>query len=65
MSRSEAIMDLVAGYDTYAEATELSFTTAPNAEETTPVCAVSAASSQACISAAVSLSVGVTYEISC
>lgn len=65
MGKSDAIMDLVAGYDTYAEAGELNVTAAADAPETSWPCAISAASSKPCASAAVSFVTGVTYEISC
>jgi hypothetical protein len=64
MSKSAAIMELVAGYDTYAEASELNVSAVADAPETSVPCAISAASSWKC-AASVSASLGATYELSC
>lgn len=64
MNRSTAIMELVAGYDSYAEASELSPNAVADAPETSVVCAISAASSWKC-AASVGASIGATVEASC
>ncbi|MFF8646403.1 LxmA leader domain family RiPP [Streptomyces sp. NPDC015345] len=48
MDKSMAIMELVSNYDVYADVDELNITAAADAPATSPVCAVSAASSLAC-----------------
>lgn len=63
--KSVAIMELVAGYDEYADANELQVGAVADAPETTIVCAASVASSKVCASAAVSAIGGATYELSC
>ncbi|MEU6210109.1 LxmA leader domain family RiPP [Streptomyces sp. JL4002] len=64
-----SMMDLVAGYNTYAEASELGIQAVADAPATTPVCAAtiaaSAASSGWCASAAASAAGGATYKLGC
>ncbi|GIF40447.1 LxmA leader domain family RiPP [Actinoplanes xinjiangensis] len=58
------IVDLVAQYETYAEANELNLSAASDAPATSPVCAASAASSTWCAAGASAVS-GATYEFVC
>ncbi|MGJ5755234.1 hypothetical protein FB563_3452 [Streptomyces puniciscabiei] len=64
MDKSTAIMELVSNYTSYADVTELNVTAAADAPATTPVCAVSIASSSWCAAGASAAS-GATYEITC
>lgn len=65
MDKSSAIMELVSSYNAYADASELNVGAASDAPATTPVCAVSIASSWYCASAASSAISSATYELSC
>nr|PZN41714.1 MAG: hypothetical protein DIU60_16480 [Actinomycetota bacterium] len=59
------MMELVAGYDAYATAAELNIEASVDAPATSPVCAVSAASSNWCVSALIGASAGATYKVGC
>ncbi|MFO7251644.1 MAG: LxmA leader domain family RiPP [Actinomycetes bacterium] len=60
-----SMMELVAGYDTYAAPAELNLEASVDAPATSPVCAVSAASSWYCVSASLGASAGATYKVGC
>lgn len=66
MDRSVAIMELVSGYDTYADAHELGLNAVADAPETTWACVIVSArvSSWRC-AASIGASVGATFEASC
>jgi hypothetical protein len=64
MEKTTAIMELVSNYNSYADVTELNVTAAADAPATSPVCAVSIASSTWC-AASVSAVSGATYELTC
>ncbi|MFD7414024.1 LxmA leader domain family RiPP [Kitasatospora purpeofusca] len=52
MQKSTAIMELVAGYDTFATAADLEITAAMDAPATSPACVWSAATAAARVSSA-------------
>jgi len=60
-----SMMELVAGYDTYAAPGELNLEASGGAPATSPVCGVSAASSWYCVRASLSASAGATCNVGC
>ncbi|MFQ6397860.1 LxmA leader domain family RiPP [Nocardia sp. KC 131] len=69
MSKSASILNLMANYRSYATPSELNIAMASDAPATTAICAVSvitsAASSPECAGGAVSLTTGISYELTC
>lgn len=67
MDKRVAIMELVAGYGTYADARELGIDAVADAPETTWACVIVSAriSSEGCARVSVAVSVSATVELGC